>query len=428
MISGLRLKEALIFQKSHIEKTLWNTASKMIRLERSLNALRVDEIISWHMACEGKLNDARGSIQRVGEMIDAKMSRADEAITSIKECETRLGELRSARKAAEARASEMKEQLNSKTRANLEKLKKAPKVVELKATLKALDAQLKQASADYANAKEAHPAIMTQFDQDRAFQYLFRRSYGTANYQANPVVAKLDSWLADKIDFMCAASIYQSAVTVEKRMDDFLKAYQNKKEELQNQLTMAEQEIHQELDDDRFEFSDVVNSIQDIDKKAKTTHQKMEVAKDIVKALIRGGDADFQATNEQLIKMLAREKAAAAVRLSKNHSPEVMIERNKAISLGNDRLELSVEADAIRRQACAQADRVMVIDELLRRLTARQWLTEETYFDLDERSKFFIETTFGEASVENAWPLLQQAYLPADAVFAIQEKEMALSA
>lgn len=428
MISGTRLKEALAFQKTHIEKTLWETASKMIQLERNLNVLRVDEIISWHQARDGKLNDTRGSIKRIGDMIDAKMSRASEAIRTIKECETSLGELRNRRKTIETRASELKVELQSKTRANMERSKNSPEIVGLKKILKALEQQVKETSADYARAKTDHPTLMSKFDSDRTFQYLFRRSFGTSEYKGNLVAAKIDAWLAEKIDFLNAANIYQSAVTLDKKMADFLTAYDAKRTSLQNQLAEAEQKFQHELDDDRLEFSNVVNTLQEIDKSLKTTYQTMDASKDLLKAIISAEDTDFHSMNEQLIKMLAREKAAAAVRLSKQNSPVVIIERNKAIHLGQDRLTVSIEADGMRRLAKAQVNRLVVIDEILRRLTARQWLSNDSYFDLDERSNFFIDISFREASVENAWPLLQQAYLPADAVLAMEGQPAAFNA
>lgn len=428
MISGTRLKEALVFQKTHIEKTLWETASKMIQLERNLNVLRVDEIISWHQARDEKLTDARGSIQRIGDMIDAKMSRANDALRTIKDCETSLGELRHKRKAIEARVIAMKTDLYSKTRANLERAKSSPEVVDLKMRLKELDQQVQKTSAEYAKAKTEHPVLMAKFDADKTFQYLFRRNFGTSEYKANSVVAKLDEWLADKIDFMYAASIYQNAVTIDKKMEDFLASYGVTRTNLHNQLAAAEQEIQQELDADRAEFSDVVNTLQAIDKKLEETFQKMDVSKGILKAIISADDKDFQSMNEQLIKMLAREKAAAAVRFSKQNSPVVIIERNKAIAFGQDRLTVSIEADGMRRLAKAQNNRVVVIDELLRRLTARQWLTDDSYFDLDERSELFIDISFRDARVDTAWPLLQQAYLPAEAVMSMESKPSALSA
>jgi regulator of replication initiation timing len=294
--------------------------------------------------------------------------------------------------------------------------------------LKALEQQVQETSADYAKAKTEHPTLMSKFDADRTFQYLFRRSFGTSEYKGNPVTAKIDAWLAEKIDFLNAANIYQSAVTLDKKMADFLTAYDAKRTSLHNQLAEAEQKVQHELDDDRLEFSNVVNTLQEIDKSLKATYQTMDASKDLLKAIISAEDTDFRSMNEQLIKMLAREKAAAAVRLSKQNSPVVIIERNKALALGQDRLTVSIEADGMRRLAKAQVNRLVVIDELLRRLTARQWLSNDSYFDLDERSNFFIDISFREASVENAWPLLQQAYLPADAVLAMEGQPAAFNA
>lgn len=427
MISGLRLQEALLFQKSHIEKGLWETAAKMFRIERNLNVLRVEETIGWHSACEGKLNDNSGSIKRVGEIIDMKLSRAEEAIVSIQQCLARIGELRSERKAAESRVIEMREELKEKTRINQDRSRTAPEVVEIKETIKALKDQLNQTSADYAYAIDAQPSIMAQFDRDRAFQYLFKRGYGTSTYSANAIVSKMDAWLADKIDFMYAANLYQSAVTMESKYDDFMVAYADKRTELENLLDIAEQDILQELDEARFAFAEAVNSVDDIDKKIEVAIQKMEVSKDIVKDMLRGGDNDFRDACENLIKLLAKEKAAAAVRLSKNHSPEVIVARNKATALNNERLTLSAKADGMRVMASTQDARAVAVDELLRRLNARKWLSEDTYFELNEHSKFFIEVTFGDSNIENAWKLLQQAYLPADKAFDLEAQEISLT-
>lgn len=427
MISGLRLQEALLFQKSHLEKTFLDSAAKMIRIERNLNVLRIEEILGWHSACQGKITDNSGSIKRVGEMIDAKLARAQEAITSIRQSKNLLGELRAERKATETRVKSMRDDLNTRTKANQERFKKDPAIVDLKGTIKALNDQLNQTSANYANAKANHPLVMAKFDKDKAFQYLFRRGYGTSDYKANPVVAKLDTWLADKIDFMYAARIYQSAVTVETDFDDFMLAYESKRIELNSALTELEFAIQHELDDARFEFAAAVNSIEDIDKKGRTTQQKIEASRLIVKSIVRSEDKDYQTQMESLVKFLAREKAAATVRLSKNDSPEFVIERSKAEDLGRERTSLSVEADGMRRLATTQADRLTAIDEILRRLKARQWLTDDTYFDLNENSKFFIEITFGEANLDTAWQMLQRAYRPAEEAFELEAQEIALT-
>src|SRR5690606_5261667 len=126
-----------------------------------------------------------------------------------------------------------------------------------------------------------------------------------------------------------------------------------------------------------------------------------------------------------LLRLLVREKAAASVRLSRSQNPENLAQRDKAVSLGKDRLTMSVDADSTRQLAYHQVQRVMAIDELLRRLEARQWLTEGTFFDLDERSQFFIDIIFQKADVEHGWKQLKQAYLPGEAIDEIQEQELA---
>src|SRR5690606_31319921 len=145
-----------------------------------------------------------------------------------------------------------------------------------------------------------------------AFQYLHARGYGTSSYQANPLIAKIDRWLADRIDFGAATRIYLSASVIDESMDHFLSAYAQKREELQNDLSAIELQMQQELDGLRMEFSELVNSIQEYDKQAKGIRQRMDEAKNFVKSLITGDDADFQAANEELLRLLVREKAAAS--------------------------------------------------------------------------------------------------------------------
>lgn len=428
MINGTRLKEALIFQRSYVESNLWKSASKMIASQKKLNLLRVDEIINWHLACEGKLHDSQNPIRKIGEVIDTKLEHAHTALIEIKAYAERLEIIKIDRKATEERMNIMKRELNESSRSILEKVKNSPEILSLKNALAELDAQLKATTEDYARARQSHPTLMEKFENDKAFQYLRSQYYGTEDYKPRLLVRFLDKWLANRIDFLHAQNIYHSATAIDNRMDDFLSDYALKREEIESLIEKEEQAIQQELDERRVAFSDVVNSVQNLKDEADRIENKSHRAKKIIIDLVCGNNLGFKTANEDLVRLLIREKAAATVRLSKSQSKDIAAQRDKALSIGKERLAASVEAENAHHISFSHAHRVIVIDELLRRLETRQWLTPNCYFDINERSQFFIDIVFHKADIDEAWKQLKAAYLPCEEAHAVQEKELALIA
>jgi hypothetical protein len=346
-----------------LRKALEAAVTKLSSSEAELWSLRMEEVAAWQSA-EPPSPDARAAT--IGEQVLQVLDRRDRAITAA------LARIRTIDDAYEAvgRQATSSDATVTAARRRFEeaeaeverRLNEDPSIVAIQKEelrlerIKALNSNWRHELGELVAEREG------AYRNDPVFAYLEGRGFGTDEYRARWPISFLDSKLAgwsnyreERVNLMAARAYPEEyAQTMEKLEASLARIGPARQAAIRN--------IKSSLDRERLILADALNSAAAVVGRFEDVRSSKTTAFKRIEESITGGDPETMMVTEAVVALLARERAAAALRASESVVKATAVEVD---GLVRRRIAVAREADSLRRAALGLLNDLADVQNLL---------------------------------------------------------------
>lgn len=407
MISGTRLAAMIAFQRTVVQEEILKTAARLVDVDRRLNALRIEEALSWRRcATRRAAGDDASANGKVAAIFERRVEKADAFARKVAAAEAGLAGLEKRQAAAAADCEAARAALRDMER------QAADEAEGCAAQADRRTADIRRHASMIAvwrtHARTSVPQVSSLIESSRPFAYLRRRGYGTPEQKGVWPWSRLDGWLADRIGYEgMAASLrslqnYQStAEGWQRQCDEAIQAAEREGERLKGEAMDAA------LGAPRNGLAACLNGLAEVENSMdRLSMERTEALAGLLDVAL-GRDGEYQTMVDTFIRLLSREKAAAMARLTAPGEPAAPPAEIDLIV--RDRILLSMESDGLRRHLCGAEGRLKAVEDLQSRLSLRKWNTPSAAFDIDDRSMLCHDVATGRSSGADAWAEIEDS-------------------
>lgn len=413
MITGTRLADNLAFHRSVVQNEILKMSARLLEIDRKLNLMRIEEAVAWRRYASFGEDTSTGdeACETVRAILDKRHLKANTAIRVIEEAEIELAALQRPRQAAAAAVEQARKALNLEEALIRKALETDADVARNHAEAEAL-ARHEQRLAGW--IKEA-PAIIgplvRSFEADPAFTYLRGRGYGTDAYRGIGPARLLDRWLAGRCSYETAYENYRAALEYEDQTNFWQKECEERRTKLKAEAEDILSSRMAALDGTRGELADALNALDGLDERADGLRIGRSMAMADILQVVLGRDFEYQAMVDTFVRLLAKERAAAMIRIVA--SPEAGPDAETTAEIDRivgERIGLSMEADGYRRHISGAEKRNSALEAVVSKLALREWDMAGTTFGLDDRSLLCHDLANGRVDAETAWQEIEASH------------------
>lgn len=362
-MSEIALKAEVKEKAVQLRKALEAAVTKLSGSERELWSLRLREVAVWQSA-EPASTDTRA--EKVQEQVLLVLDRRDSAITAalarirtIDEAYDVVGRRSVSSEATVAAARRRFDEAE----AEVERLTvEDPSVVSIDKE----EQRLRRIRALNSNWREDLDKLLAEREEayraDPVFAYLEGRGFGTDEYRARWPITSLDAKLANWSQYGAERANLEA---IRAYPDEYAKTM----EKLEISLARlgparqaAVRTIKDSLDPEREILADALNSAASVVDQFEDTRAAKAAAFKRVEESLAGTDAETKMVTEAIVALLARERAAAALRASDSVVKATAVEVD---GLVKSRIAVAKETDALRRKAMDLLQHLADIQNLL---------------------------------------------------------------
>lgn len=368
-MSEVALKAEVVGKAVQLRKALEAAVTKLSESELELWSLRLKEVALWQSA-EPASPDARA--EKIWEQVLQVLERRDSAVTAalarirtIDDAYDAVGRRSVASdatvEAARLRFDEAEAEVERRTVAD-------PSIVSIDKEEQRL-LRIKSLNGNWRDDLDKLLAEREEaYRSDPVFTYLESRGFGTDDYRARWPISALDAKLAG-----------WSQYAAERANLEAIRAYPGEyaktMEKLEASLARigparqaAIRRIKDSLDPEREILADALNSAAAVVDQFEDTKTAKSAAFKRIEECLAGTDAETRMVTEAVVALLARERAAAALRTSEKVARATAAEVD---GLVKNRIAIAKETDALRRKAQELLHHLADIQKLLDEAASR---------------------------------------------------------
>lgn len=368
-MSEVALKAEVVGKAVQLRKALEAAVTKLSESELELWSLRLKEVALWQSA-EPASPDARA--EKIWEQVLQVLERRDSAVTAalarirtIDDAYDAVGRRSVASdatvEAARLRFDEAEAEVERRTVAD-------PSIVSIDKEEQRL-LRIKSLNGNWRDDLDKLLAEREEaYRSDPVFTYLESRGFGTDDYRARWPISALDAKLAG-----------WSQYAAERANLEAIRAYPGEyaktMEKLEASLARigparqaAIRRIKDSLDPEREILADALNSAAAVVDQFEDTKTAKSAAFKRIEECLAGTDAETRMVTEAVVALLARERAAAALRTSEKVARATAAEVDGLIK---NRIAIAKETDALRRKAQELLHHLADIQKLLDEAASR---------------------------------------------------------
>ena len=271
----------------------------------------------------------------------------------------------------------------------------------------AAETKAAQAEADRAEKRAAYEA-------DPLFLYLWRRGYGTADYQSRGLIRVLDRWVAGLIGYASARANFAMLTAIPVRLRAHADRLAQEADAADAAVAESEDAILARLagEDLAGEAEKLGARIAGLETELAPLRQELERLDQQLSAYAAGEDEEFRRTISALSSSLAGEDIAA-LRAEALATPSPEDERFVA-RLGRIRADvanLEHESAAVHEQLSTVSRRRAELAEIVADIRSRGWDEGGTTFDTGEIISALLRAfLFGRLSRGDYWGRIEKSY------------------
>ncbi|MEK6846527.1 MAG: hypothetical protein AABY26_07230, partial [Nanoarchaeota archaeon] len=184
-------------------------------------------------AVGGTIRELQSDVQRI---FLEKQRRRQELEQGIQQSLERQSELRAGLSDVDSQLEQKAEQRENLRREIAHVLDNSDFYPQLHAQAQQAQEQLVQNKKRADTFKEESTTKLEAYQENKLFMYLLERNYGTPEYWAGGLTKKLDTWVAEKINFAEAAKNYNFLVSMPKAIKQEVNARQKDVDDLVDKI------------------------------------------------------------------------------------------------------------------------------------------------------------------------------------------------
>ncbi len=368
-MSEVALKAEVAGKAVQLRKALESAVTKLSGSERELWSLRLREVAIWQSTEPASL-DTRG--EKIQEQVLLVLDRRDSAITAA------LARIRTIDDAYDAvgRRSVSSDETVAAARRRFDEAEaeverrtvEDPSVVSIdKEEQRLLRIMAINDNWLWDLDKLISERVET-YNSDPVFAYLESRGFGTDDYRARWPISALDAKLAGWSRY---AAERANLEVVRAYPDEYAKTMEKLEASLARidpARQAAIRRIKDSLDPEREILADALNSAAAVVDQFEDTKTAKTAAFKRIEESLAGTDAETRMVTEAVVALLARERAAAALRTSEKVARATAAEVD---GLVKNRIAVAKETDALRRKAQELLHHLADIQKLLDEAASR---------------------------------------------------------
>lgn len=289
----LKHQNGKIAENGHSQATIY----------RQLAKLRLDELIN---------DDTINALTTLEQEISDRLEKRDKDYASldsdVAEAEDALNVIISERQKEQLIADDLIEKIQAQRLSLEEELEKQSHYLDAVADAKRAKKVLVSASEKLHTAKQDYAIKARAYENEALFMYLWRRHYGTAEYEAGKITRHLDGWVAKLCQYDQARSNYWNLLEIPKRLKTHVSNMERQaeasRETLESVKKQAEGDVGISLYEDRLFEQD--RKLAGIDKKFADTEQQLHKLLDQEASFANGTDRNMKACLALITKTLER--------------------------------------------------------------------------------------------------------------------------
>jgi hypothetical protein len=196
-------------------RQLVEVRQRQTRRYAELAQVRLDRLVRDELAAS--LDDTDRDVQTMLDAREEELKALERALSDNQQAEQRL---EAEREAQRRKANEIVQSLDAAEAAAQEKLQADAQYLQWLDAARQADAIAREAESKTAQAASDRQAKGQPYESDPLFMYLWRRRYGTADYQASAPIRFLDGWVARLCRFHEARPNYWMLLEIPLRLQE----------------------------------------------------------------------------------------------------------------------------------------------------------------------------------------------------------------
>ena len=330
MLSGLQVLGSIDQALMQAQQQTGAFDRKISELNDRLLQLRNEEAESYRTLARVRLSAPNDQLIQHLTAIDGKVQAAlrrrssatTEVDSTIAAIEAEAQALQADRAKATAVVEERRKALLAAEQATRQRLEQAPAYQQqLKAVQQAdqiaVGAEQKTQQAEHDRLEKGKP-----YEQDKLFQYLWKRGYGTSAYRAGPFTRGMDRWVAGLVGYDKARADYAMLQEIPRRLAEHAKGRREQAQAEAQRLAEMQQAALKEGEAAarRAELADAEANVDAIDDKVEANGKRAMQAFERRAAVTRGEDPLLQEATE-VIEAALRHQDLRALRADAQRTP-----------------------------------------------------------------------------------------------------------
>jgi hypothetical protein len=377
-VSEIALKAEVAEKAVQLRKALEAEVTKLSTSERELWALRLQEVAVWQSTGPAS-PDTRA--EKIREQVLLVLDRRDSAITAalarIRTIDDAYNAVGRRSVNSDATVAAARQRFDAAEAEVERRTVEDPSVVAIDRE----EQRLLRIKALNGNWREDLDELLAEREEgyrnDPVFAYLEGRGFGTEEYRARWPISALDAKLAVWSQYEAERGNLEAAraypVEYAKTMEKLEAALQR----IGPARQAAVRSIKDSLDPEREILADALNSAAAVVDQFEDTRAAKTAAFKRIEESLAGTDAETKMVTEAVVALLARERAAAALRASDYAVKATAVEVDDLVK---SRIAVAKETDALRRKALELLQHLSDIQNLLDEAARRTVGTERFEF------------------------------------------------
>ncbi|NTF17683.1 hypothetical protein G6L37_04670 [Agrobacterium rubi] len=357
------LKSQTQFKAVELRVALKELITRLTESEKSLWSLRLQEVGIWKSVHPAE-SDARSAKihEQILLVLDRREGAVNRALDQIASIDETYGSLKGQSEKADAAVAAARERFRKAEAEVDRRVVHDPSIVALDREEARL-LRISDLNASWnTELDELVAARVSEFRADRVFAYLDDKGYGTEGYSAGWLTRRLDNLIAGWISFSDASANLESVLAYPDEYAATMRRLKTSIDRIPSQRQLLIRQIKNSLDPEREVLADTLNDAAGVVARFDEAKAAKASAVSRISHCIGGADEETVMVTEAVVALLARERAAAALRADESHLRKAAMEVDELLKR---RIIASRATDDLRREAADMLSLVTDIQKLL---------------------------------------------------------------